>query len=136
MLRRWIQPIVLLAVAALTAVLNGPGPGLIVPALCVVLAVLLSPRAFPRSVTDAEARAAGARDGRPIVYWRPGCPYCARLRVSLGRHARTLHWVDIWQDPAGAASVRAVADGNETVPTVIAGDRSFVNPAPALVKSL
>lgn len=104
--------------------------------LCFGGAVLLSPRAFPRSVTDAQARESSARDGRPIVYWRPGCPYCMRLRAGLGRDARRLHWVDIWRDPAGAATVRGVAGGNETVPTVVAAGGSYVNPAPALVRGL
>ncbi|MEV4656607.1 hypothetical protein [Micromonospora sp. NPDC049301] len=45
-----------------------------------------------------------------------------------GRLARRAHWVDIWQDPAGAAAVRAIAGGNETVPTVVLGDRAVVNP--------
>ena len=101
-----------------------------------VVAALVSPRAFPKSVTDAEARARSARDGRAIVYWRPGCPFCMRLRASLGHRAGRLHWVDIWADPAGAASVRAVADGNETVPTVIAGDTAMVNPKPEVVRAL
>jgi len=101
-----------------------------------VLAVIVSPRAFPKSVTDAEARARSAEDGRPIVYWRPGCPFCMRLRASLGRRANRLHWVDIWADPAGAASVRAVADGNETVPTVITRDAAMVNPKPEVVRAL
>jgi mycoredoxin len=101
-----------------------------------VLAVLVSPRVFPRSVTDASARAASAVDGRPIVYWRPGCPYCLRLRTALGRDAGRLHWVDIWDDPAGAATVRGVTGGDETVPTVVAGDRSWVNPAPGVVRDI
>ncbi|MCU7725395.1 hypothetical protein ODJ79_16840 [Actinoplanes sp. KI2] len=101
-----------------------------------VVALLVSPRAFPRSITDAQARARSAEDGRAIVYWRPGCPFCMRLRASLGRRADRLHWVDIWADPAGAASVRAVADGNETVPTVIAGDTAMVNPKPEVVRAL
>jgi mycoredoxin len=101
-----------------------------------VLAVLVSPRAFPKSVTDAEARARSAEDGRAIVYWRPGCPFCVRLRASLGRRADRLHWVDIWADPAGAASVRAVADGNETVPTVITAGAAMVNPQPEVVRAL
>ena len=92
------------------------------------VAVLASPRAFPRSVSDAPARV--------TVYWRPGCPYCVRLRFALGRDARRLHWVDIWSDPAGAATVRGVTGGDETVPTVVAGERSWVNPAPALVRGL
>ena len=99
-----------------------------------IAAVVLSPRAFPRSLTDAQARESSARDGRPIVYWRPGCAYCLRLRVRLGRRARRLHWVDIWRDPAGAAAVRAVNDGNETVPTVFVAGQAHVNPAPEWVR--
>ncbi|WP_210405902.1 hypothetical protein [Micromonospora sp. MH33] len=40
------------------------------------LALLLSPRAFPRSLDAAEAQRASAADGRAIVHWRPGCRYC------------------------------------------------------------
>jgi glutaredoxin len=101
-----------------------------------VAAVLVSPRAFPRPVTDEQARVSSELDGRPIVYWRPGCPYCIRLRARLGRDARRLLWVDIWADPEGAASVREVTGGDETVPTVIAGERSFVNPGVDVVRGL
>ena len=71
-----------------------------------------------------------------IVYWRPGCPFCVRLRASLALRARRYHWVDIWSDPSGAASVRAVAAGNETVPTVVAVDGSYVNPSPRFARGL
>jgi cystathionine beta-synthase len=36
---------------------------------------------------------------------------------------------NIWDDPADAEIVRAHARGNETVPTVVIGDRGFVNPS-------
>jgi len=36
---------------------------------------------------------------------------------------------NIWDDPNDAAIVRQHANGNETVPTVVIGDRSFVNPS-------
>jgi mycoredoxin len=99
-----------------------------------VLAALQSPLVFPRSVGAAVAQDRSAADGRPVIYWRPGCPFCLRLRVRLGSDARRAHWVNIWADPAGAAAVRAVADGNETVPTVVAGDRFFVNPDPGMLR--
>ncbi|MEU8111139.1 glutaredoxin domain-containing protein [Micromonospora sp. NPDC048947] len=132
MLRRWMLAIlmvvcgVLVAVTQLTAGL--PIVGVVELLVFLVLALLLSPWAFPRPVNAAEAQRASAVDGRPIVYWRPGCHYCLRLRFSLGRLARRAHWVDIWRDPAAAAAVRAVAGGNETVPTVVLGDRAVVNP--------
>ena len=37
--------------------------------------------------------------------------------------------VNIWDDPAGAAFVRSVARGNETVPTVAIGPVALVNPS-------
>jgi mycoredoxin len=37
--------------------------------------------------------------------------------------------LDIWQDAEAAASVRAVANGNETVPTVNIGETWLVNPS-------
>ncbi|MEU3457776.1 glutaredoxin domain-containing protein [Micromonospora sp. NPDC006766] len=94
------------------------------------LAVLVSPLVFPRSLTAAQAQERSARDGRPIVYWRPGCPYCLRLRRRLGGRAGQVHWVNIWRDPAGAAAVRAVTGGDETVPTVVARGDAAVNPKP------
>jgi mycoredoxin len=52
------------------------------------------------------------------VLWRPGCPFCAMLLRSLERTGLVFDRVDIWEEPAAAAWVRSVADGNETVPTV------------------
>ncbi|MFI0717698.1 glutaredoxin domain-containing protein [Streptomyces sp. NPDC021224] len=99
-----------------------------------VMGVVNSPVVFPRSVTAAEAGRRSAEDGRPVVYWRPGCAYCLRLRGRLGWRARRAYWVNIWRDPAGAAAVREVNDGNETVPTVVVGGRAHTNPDPAWVR--
>ncbi len=95
---------------------------------------LFSPWAFPRAQSAARAQQLSATDGRPIIYWRPGCPFCLRLRLRLGARGRRAHWVDIWCDPGGAGAVRAVAGGNETVPTLIDGAESFVNPDPSWVR--
>ncbi|MEV0135143.1 glutaredoxin domain-containing protein [Dactylosporangium sp. NPDC050688] len=94
------------------------------------LAVVFSPLSFPRHTPAAVAQASG----RPVVYWRPGCQYCLRLRLSLLGRARHASWVNIWRDPDGAAAVRAVADGNETVPTVVLDGTAHVNPSPAMVR--
>ncbi|GID26624.1 glutaredoxin domain-containing protein [Paractinoplanes brasiliensis] len=139
-MRRWTSSVILVAAGLLGGIPmiadGSVAGGVAVLTAFVLFGVLVSPPAFPRSVTDAEARAAQAVDGRPIIYWRPGCPYCLRLRSSLARRAGRYHWVDIWKDPSAAASVRAVADGNETVPTVITVDSSYVNPSPQLVRNL
>jgi len=36
---------------------------------------------------------------------------------------------NIWDDPAYAATVRSIANGNETVPTVVIGEAKMVNPS-------
>ncbi|GAA1553117.1 glutaredoxin domain-containing protein [Kribbella lupini] len=100
----------------------------------VAVGIVLSPLAFPRPTTAAEASRLAAVDGRPIIYWRPGCSYCLRLRRKLGRRARTAYWVNIWSDPAGAAAVRAITGGDETVPTVVVGNEQRVNPDPRWVR--
>lgn len=100
-----------------------------------VLAFLLSPLSYPRSVSAAEAERLSNVEGRPIVYWRPGCQYCLRLRLMLVGVAGQASWVNIWTDPAGASAVRAVAEGNETVPTVVIDGDAKVNPPPRWVRA-
>jgi hypothetical protein len=51
------------------------------------------------------------------------------LRRGLRRARVTVPEVNIWEEPAGAAVVREFAGGNETVPTLVVGDRSLVNPS-------
>lgn len=138
MTRVWILPALLVlsgAVVATGAALKGdPVRAALLLLLFVLFAGVSSPLIFPRPVPAAEARRRSAADGRPVVYWRPGCTYCLRLRLRLGRDASRLHWVDIWRDPAGAAVVRAANGGDETVPTVVVADRPYTNPGPAWVR--
>lgn len=64
------------------------------------------------------------------VYWRPGCAFCIKLRTQLRLARIPYRKVNIWRDPEAAAFVRSVADGNETVPTVVVGDHpAMVNPS-------
>lgn len=138
MMRAWILPVLFLlcgTFVATGALLGGsPVEAVALFALFVLLAGVNSPLVFPRSIGAAEARRRSAADGRPVVFWRPGCAYCLRLRFRLGRDAGRLHWVDIWRDPEGAAVVRAANEGNETVPTVVVAGRPHVNPDPAWVR--
>ncbi|MFD3441836.1 glutaredoxin domain-containing protein [Streptomyces sp. NPDC058685] len=138
MTRAWISPLlfVLCGSVVATGLFLGGSPGTAVALLLlfVLLAAAHSPLIFPKPIRAEEAQRRSAVDGRPIVFWRPGCPYCLRMRIRLGRRARQVHWVDIWRDPAGAAEVRAVNDGNETVPTVFVAGRPHVNPDPAWVR--
>ncbi|MCI2418977.1 NrdH-redoxin [Saccharopolyspora sp. K220] len=70
-----------------------------------------------------------------VVYTRPGCPFCTSLRAGLRRQGLTFNEVNIWEDPAAAATVRSIADGNETVPTVVIGEWQAVNPSAKTVLS-
>ena len=63
------------------------------------------------------------------VYWRPGCPFCSGLFRSLERAGLEPQRRNIWEDEDAAAFVRSVADGNETVPTVVVGEQALVNPS-------
>jgi mycoredoxin len=133
-LRSWRLALIMLLVGVVIGGVSAAGGsrGLAVVQLAVfvVLAALCSPLAFPRSVSIDEA----ARRGKPIVYWRPGCQYCLRLRLTLTGVTGRASWVNIWTDPEAAAAVRAVAGGNETVPTVVVGGESRVNPDPRWVR--
>ncbi|WP_371667210.1 hypothetical protein OG985_06125 [Streptomyces sp. NBC_00289] len=138
MMRAWLLPMLLVLCGS--AVATGPfprgahGAAAALMLVFVLLAGVNSSLVFPRSIGALEAQRRSAVDGRPVVFWRPGCMYCLRLRMRLGRTGRRLHWVDIWRDPAGAAVVRAANDGDETVPTVLVEGRPHVNPDPEWVR--
>ena len=84
-------------------------------------------------MTNAEDRS----DAEVLVYWRPGCGFCAQLERGIRANSIDATFHNIWEDPAHAAVVRSVANGNETVPTVIVGDLALVNPsADAVVAAL
>jgi len=104
--------------------------------LTIVALTLLvsSPLIFPRSPGDAAGRALAAERGVPLIYWRAGCTFCIRLRFALGGAGRRAVWVNIHRDPAAAARVRSVNDGDETVPTVFVGDSAHTNPPPSWVR--
>lgn len=72
-------------------------------------------------------------ESEAVLYWRPGCGYCAALRRRLRKAGATIHEVNIWGDRHAAAVVRSVAGGNETVPTVVTAGRALVNPCAATV---
>lgn len=69
-----------------------------------------------------------------IVYWRPGCPYCARLLWGLRRMNVATELRNIWADSDAASFVRSVNGGNETVPTVVIAGTTLVNPTVRQIK--
>jgi len=64
-----------------------------------------------------------------VVYWRPGCGFCASLEHQLIDANIKFRKVNIWDDPQAAEFVRSVARGNEIVPTLSIGSVSLVNPS-------
>ena len=71
-----------------------------------------------------------------VLYTRPGCPYCLTLRAAMRRSGRAFREINVWDDPDAAAFVRSVANGNETVPTVVVGDLHMVNPSARRVRDV
>lgn len=79
---------------------------------------------------SAAEGARAADEGRVVVYWRRGCPFCKRLQLVLGRRVRDVVWVDVWADDEASAYVRSVNGGDEVVPTVVIAGVPHTNPAP------
>lgn len=69
------------------------------------------------------------------LYWRPGCPFCARLTAGLKKTNIPINKHNIWDNPDDAAVVRSIANGNETVPTVVIGSVGLVNPSVKQIKA-
>ena len=67
---------------------------------------------------------------RPIVYTTTWCGYCYRLKRQLERAGVAVTEVDIERDPAAAAVVKQLNQGDRTVPTVVFPDGSaLTNPS-------
>lgn len=95
----------------------------------------VSPWRGGKSMTRAQVMALPADERSVVIYWRPGCQFCARLKSGLGQTGKKARWVNIWQDKGAAEFVRSVNDGNETVPTVVIDGRALTNPDPEMVLS-
>lgn len=95
----------------------------------------LSPWQGGRSQRHQEVMAMPESERSVVIYWRPGCQYCMRLKSSLGDLRERAQWVNIWQDEDAAAFVRSVNDGNETVPTVVIDGQPHTNPDPGTVRA-
>lgn len=64
------------------------------------------------------------------VYSTPWCGYCTRLKKQLKREGISFAEVDIEEEPAAEALVKAANGGNATVPTLVFADgSSLTNPS-------
>jgi mycoredoxin len=77
------------------------------------------------------AAAASADRHEVVIYWRPDYVVCLDLLLRLRFTRLRYRKVDVRKDPGARAFVRSVADGNETVPTVVVAGRAPVNPSKA-----
>ncbi|MBM7807538.1 glutaredoxin [Geodermatophilus bullaregiensis] len=69
-------------------------------------------------------------DQAVTVYYRPGCPYSAKLRATMVLTRLPHRSVRFADDPEAAATVRARhPEGWEVSPTVVVGGRYLTNPS-------
>lgn len=83
-----------------------------------------------RPSADQTAALQHIADGGAVVYWRPGCGFCAALDESLGAVGDRALWVNIWQDDDAKSYVEGINDGSATVPTVVTMQAGFVAATP------
>lgn len=72
----------------------------------------------------------------PIVYWRPGCPYCVTLKLRLRMARIPFEAVNIWRDSDAADLVKTHNGGNELVPMVQIGSTVLSNPGMGHIRRL
>ena len=58
------------------------------------------------------------------MYAHPACPAVPPVLMVLRGSRAPYQYVNIWQSPAAAARVRAINNGNESVPTLVFADGS------------
>ncbi len=139
--RLWIGISGILAGLIAVAINYSQGDVAVATTLLVVLVPLLAallwwtrPSRGRPHISHAAAQAA-AGDGDVIVYWRPGCIFCDRLKLGLRRVRDDVSWVNILRDAEGAAFVAARNAGNEVVPTVVTGAGETIEPTPSAVEA-
>lgn len=72
--------------------------------------------------------------GRAVIFWKPTCSYCTRLRRALRRDS-DLVWVNVWVDADANREVRRHNGGDEYTPTALVGAEVLRNPSADQVRA-
>jgi mycoredoxin len=112
------------ALGVVALVVEGRLSGLVLAAIAIALAWAwrVSPlrRAQPHVPHRLAMDEALPRD--VIVYWRPGCTYCMRLRRQLDSDVRRqLRWVNVMADVEASQFIRRFHGGDMVTPTAVTG---------------
>jgi glutaredoxin len=75
-------------------------------------------------------------DSDLVVFYKPRCPFAAKLRLKLRLNRMPFRSVRFGVDPESDAAVRAANSGNEVSPTVRVGDRYLGNPTLGQIRAM
>ncbi|MDN5724524.1 MAG: hypothetical protein L0G99_01150 [Propionibacteriales bacterium] len=114
---------------------NGQPLDVTVGCLAILVAILFT-QSFRRWVTRMQSRNQPEPnyDAPVVIFWRPGCGYCARLKRELGADGAKAEWANIWAHDQAMTLVKAANNGDETVPTVKINGTFHTNPDPVEVR--
>lgn len=70
-----------------------------------------------------------------LVFYKPGCPFAARLRVALTLARMTHRFQPFRHDEEDTARVRDASGGNEVSQTVLVRDTYLINPSLRAVRA-
>lgn len=133
--RWWPTGVILLGAVAVWVAWSGV-VGIVSAVLLIGYAWMVSPAFFPRSADLPLALERAAAGEAPLVFWKPGCTFCIRMRLGVGAAGRRVSWVDSSIDSQARAMVRSQNGGDHTTPTVMFGDESRTNPDVGWVRTL
>ncbi len=133
---RWWPPVIVALGAVAVLIASNGLVGIVIAVLLGGYALMVSPAIYPKSADLQVALERATAGQAPLVFWKPGCRYCIRLRLAVGRTGRRMSWIDSSVDKQAQAIVRSKNGGDHTTPTVMFNDQTRTNPDVAWVRTL
>lgn len=118
----WVMALLVLALGAALVVTQLPqeptaaAGGALMAGLLLVLLVRIGVR--NRHDHTWEQALSALRENRSVIFWKPGCMFCARLRRRLGRDERFL-WINVYRDADADRELRRLNGGDQLTPTAL-----------------